>query len=140
MFLLKNIYFCNKSILNVYFMNNKLIIIKKPINVELKVFKDYFKKELETNSKLLNYILRYIIKNKGKELRPILLFLSAKLISEVTDKTYVAATLVELLHTATLTHDDVVDNSQIRRSVFSVKALWKAKLAVLWEIICLLRD
>ncbi|MBN2890727.1 MAG: polyprenyl synthetase family protein [Bacteroidales bacterium] len=84
-----------------------------------------------SNRKLINVVLTYILKNKGKELRPILVLLCAKLNGEINEKTFVSAALVELLHTASLVHDDVVDNSQLRRSVFSIKALWQSKLAVL---------
>ncbi len=105
--------------------------IKKPILKNYEEFSDFFQASMQTDNKLLSYVLNYIIKTKGKELRPILVLLSAKLVGEITEKTYVSATLIELLHTATLVHDDVVDNSQIRRSNFSIKALWKSKLAVL---------
>ncbi len=112
-------------------MSNPVSHIKKPIKNELKIFNKYFKETLKSNHKLLNTILKYIVKNKGKQLRPVLTILTAKLCGKINNETYVAASLVELLHTATLVHDDVVDNSQIRRGVFSIKALWKSKLAVL---------
>jgi len=105
--------------------------IKEPIHSELSEFKLFFGDILQTQNNLLNIVLKYIVKNKGKELRPVLVFLSAKLVGEVSHRTYIAASMVELMHTATLIHDDVVDNSQLRRSNFSVKALWKSKLAVL---------
>ena len=105
--------------------------IKSPIESELKEFKVFFQEIMTTDNRLLNIILQYILRHKGKQLRPILVLLTAKMIGEINEKTLVAASLVELLHTATLVHDDVVDNSQIRRSGFSIKALWKSKLAVL---------
>ncbi len=105
--------------------------IKFPIEQEYLYFKTFFKDLMKSDKKLLTFVLNYILKNKGKELRPILVLLCAKLVGKINEKTYVAASLVELLHTATLVHDDVVDNSQIRRNSFSIKALWKSKLAVL---------
>ncbi len=105
--------------------------IKKPIVGNYEEFLKFFHSSLQTDNKLLSIVLNYIVKTKGKQLRPILVLLSAKLVGEVGQKTYVSATLIELLHTATLVHDDVVDNSQIRRSRFSIKALWQSKLAVL---------
>ncbi|MBN2664723.1 MAG: polyprenyl synthetase family protein [Bacteroidales bacterium] len=112
-------------------MNVNINKIKEPVEEELLEFKNFFNNILKTDNKLLNIVLQYIIRNKGKELRPILVFLSAKLVNHVTEATFVAASMVELMHTATLIHDDVVDNSQLRRSNFSIKALWKSKLAVL---------
>lgn len=106
-------------------------LVKAPINIELEQFKVFFKDKMKSDNYLLNIVLSYILKNKGKQLRPILVFLSAKLVGDINQKTHVSATLVELLHTATLVHDDVVDNSQIRRSSFSIKALWQSRLSVL---------
>lgn len=105
--------------------------IKKPIEDEYKIYKKFFKEQMITNRRLMNLVLNYILKNKGKELRPILVLLCAKLIGEVNQKTYVSASMIELLHTASLVHDDVIDNSQLRRKSFSIKALWKSKVAVL---------
>ena len=105
--------------------------IKKPISKELEKFAPFFKQSMKSTVPLLDIITNYIIKSKGKQLRPILVFLSAKLTGEVGHSTYVAAALIELLHTATLVHDDVVDNSHVRRGFFSIKALWKSKVAVL---------
>ncbi len=105
--------------------------LKQIIKPELDKFEKYFSSVMKTDRGLLNLVLRYVLKTKGKQLRPILVFYSAKLAGEPTEKTYVAASLVELLHTATLIHDDVVDNSQLRRGFFSIKALWKSKIAVL---------
>lgn len=106
-------------------------VIKKPIDVEYKQFKDFFIKTMHSDNKLLNIVLQYILRNKGKQLRPILVLLTAKLVGEINDKTFVSASMIELMHTATLVHDDVVDNSQIRRGTFSIKALWQSKLSVL---------
>ena len=109
----------------------KINLIKEPINTELQDFNFFFKEKMKSESKLLDVVLNYILKKKGKQLRPILVFLSAKLVGDINEKTFVSATLIELLHTATLVHDDVVDNSQIRRNSFSIKALWQSKLSVL---------
>lgn len=86
---------------------------------------------MKSNVPLIDIITRYIIKRKGKQMRPMFVFLSADIIGEVGDSTYVAASLIELLHTATLVHDDVVDDSNERRGFFSINALWKNKVAVL---------
>ena len=101
------------------------------ISKELKIFEARFKEAMQGNVPLLNRILRYIVKRKGKQLRPMFVLLSAKLCGEVNDPSYRAASLVELLHTATLVHDDVVDDSMERRGFFSTFALWKAKANIL---------
>ncbi len=105
--------------------------IKKPIENELNTFNRFFKEELKSNIRLLDAVNSYIIKRKGKEIRPILVFLTAKLIDNTNNSTYIAATLTQLLHTATLVHDDVVDEAYERRGFFSINALWKSKVAVL---------
>ena len=105
--------------------------IKSPIEQELKDFEPYFKKSLQSDVPLLSTILNFLYRTKGKQLRPIFVFLSAKLHGETNESSHLAACSVELLHTATLVHDDVVDESYERRGTFSVKALWKNKLAVL---------
>ncbi len=105
--------------------------IKIPIEQELKDFEPYFKKSLQSDIPLLATILNYLYRTKGKQLRPIFVFLSAKLHGETNEFSKLAACSVELLHTATLVHDDVVDESYERRGTFSVKALWGNKLAVL---------
>jgi len=105
--------------------------IKAPIEKELKDFDPYFRNAMRTKVRLLDVINRYIIKRKGKEVRPILVFLSAKLCGETNQSTFTAATLTQLLHTATLVHDDVVDEAYERRGFFSINALWKSKVAVL---------
>jgi len=104
---------------------------KKVIHQELEEFEKYFREAVKGKGGLLDSILRYIVKRKGKQLRPMFVFLSAKLGGTVNDATYRAASLVELLHTATLVHDDVVDESMERRGFFSINALWKNKIAVL---------
>ncbi len=105
--------------------------IKFPIEQELKDFEPYFKKSLQSDIPLLATILNFLYRTKGKQLRPIFVFLSAKLHGESNEFSQLAACSVELLHTATLVHDDVVDESYERRGSFSVKALWRNKLAVL---------
>lgn len=101
------------------------------ISTELKNFEIRFKEAVQSRAPLLDRIMRIIVKRKGKQLRPMFVILSAKLCGEVTEPTYRAASLVELLHTATLVHDDVVDDSLERRGFFSTYALWKAKANVL---------
>lgn len=105
--------------------------IKEPVKEELKEFEGIFQQSLKTKIPLLNIIMNFIIRRKGKQIRPILVFLSAKLTGNIKPSTYIAASLIELLHTASLIHDDVVDDSYERRNYFSVNALWKSKIAVL---------
>jgi octaprenyl-diphosphate synthase len=104
---------------------------KNLISEELKTFEKKFEQAVKSQAPLLDRIMKYIIKRKGKQLRPMFVFLSAKLHGPVNESTYRAAALVELLHTATLVHDDVVDESLERRGFFSINALWKNKIAVL---------
>ncbi|RYY54418.1 MAG: polyprenyl synthetase family protein [Chitinophagaceae bacterium] len=101
------------------------------IDTELKIFETRFREAVKSQTPLLDRIMRYIVKRKGKQLRPMFVLLSAKLCGEITEPAYRAASLVELLHTATLVHDDVVDDSMERRGFFSTYALWKAKANVL---------
>jgi octaprenyl-diphosphate synthase len=101
------------------------------IGEELKVFESKFADAVKSNTALLDTVMKYIIKRKGKQLRPMFVFLSAKLHGEINESTYRAAALVEMLHTATLVHDDVVDESMERRGFFSINAVWKNKIAVL---------
>lgn len=101
------------------------------IAVELKQFESLFKEAVKSNVPLLDRILKYVVKTKGKQLRPMFVLLAARLCGEITPVTYRAASLVELLHTATLVHDDVVDEASERRGFFSVYALWKNKASVL---------
>lgn len=102
-----------------------------PIEAEMKLFEVRFKESMSSKVPLLDKITHYIIRRKGKQMRPMFLFLTAKMLGDVNDKTYQAASLVELLHTASLVHDDVVDDANERRGFFSVNALWKNKIAVL---------
>jgi len=108
--------------------------MKLPVDLiepELKNFALHFREAVRSNTPLLDRIMRFIVKRKGKQLRPMFVLLSAKLNGEVNDAAYRAASLVELLHTATLVHDDVVDESLERRGFFSINAIWKNKIAVL---------
>ena len=105
--------------------------IKKPIAEHLAIFEKKFKNSMKSNVALLDIITRYIVKRKGKQMRPMFVFLSAGMHGEINESTYTAASLIELLHTATLVHDDVVDDSNERRGFFSINALWKNKVAVL---------
>jgi octaprenyl-diphosphate synthase len=105
--------------------------IKAPIKEELLVFEKKFRESMRSRTPLLDKITHYIVKRKGKQVRPMFLFLCAKMFGEVTEKAYVGASLIELLHTATLVHDDVVDDAYQRRGFFSINALWKNKIAVL---------
>ena len=105
--------------------------ISSPIKSELEHFDEIFKEALRSNVGLVDLVARYIIRQKGKKIRPLLVLLSAKLSGGVTDRTYRGASLVELLHTATLIHDDVVDDADKRRGMWSINALFKNKVAVL---------
>lgn len=105
--------------------------IKKPIAEELDTFEGKFKSSMQSSVPLLDRITHYIVKRKGKQIRPMFVFFSASLCGGITEATHRGAALVELLHTATLVHDDVVDNSYERRGFFSINALWKNKIAVL---------
>jgi len=101
------------------------------IRAELEIFEDVFKGSVQSQVPLLDRIMRYIVRTRGKQMRPMFVILSAKLFGDAKQPTYRAASLVELLHTATLVHDDVVDGSLERRGFFSVYALWKSKVSVL---------
>lgn len=105
--------------------------IMAPIEGEMNEFELRFQANMRSKVPMLDKITHYIIKRKGKQMRPMFLLLTAKMLGEINDKTYQAASLVELLHTATLVHDDVVDDANERRGFFSVNALWKNKVAVL---------
>ena len=110
---------------------SSLLEIKRPVTEELATFQKVFRNAVKSKVPLLDVIMRYILKAKGKQMRPLVVIYSAKLFGEVNDSTYRAATLVELMHTATLVHDDVVDDSSQRRGRFSINALWRNKIAVL---------
>ncbi|HNW74685.1 MAG TPA: polyprenyl synthetase family protein [Bacteroidales bacterium] len=105
--------------------------IKAPIDEQIRVFEDSFRDYLKTPVPLLNTIMRYIVRRKGKQMRPMFVFLSAGVCGTINPGTFHAASLIELLHTATLVHDDVVDDSNLRRGFFSINAIWKNKIAVL---------
>jgi octaprenyl-diphosphate synthase len=110
---------------------NPMDFVKDIIGSELDIFEKKFAEAVKGNVPMLDRVMKYIIKRKGKQLRPMFVFLSAKLQGSINESTYRAAALVELLHTATLVHDDVVDESFERRGFFSINALWKNKIAVL---------
>jgi octaprenyl-diphosphate synthase len=105
--------------------------IKKPVEKEMAEFEAYFSKTMRSEIPLLNIILNYILRRKGKQMRPLLVFLTAKLNGDIAESTFVAATFIELLHTASLVHDDVVDDAHERRGALSINALWNSKIAVL---------
>ncbi len=105
--------------------------IKRPIEAELRRFEDHFREAMRSSVPLLDRITYYIVRRKGKQVRPMFVFLSAKITGQVGESTYRAASLIELLHTASLVHDDVVDDAYERRGFFSINALWKNKVAVL---------
>jgi len=105
--------------------------IKKPVEKEMGEFESYFNRKMQSNIPLLKIILNYILRRKGKQMRPLLVLLTAGLNGKITESAYVAATLIELLHTASLVHDDVVDEAAERRGALSINALWNSKIAVL---------
>ncbi len=107
--------------------------IKEPIRYEMEIFEKKFRESMSSNVSLLNRITHYIVNRKGKQMRPMFVFLTAKMVSNgtINDRTYRGAAVIELIHTATLVHDDVVDDSNKRRGFFSINALWKNKIAVL---------
>lgn len=108
-------------------------LIKQPILEEMELFESKFREAMISNVPLLNRITHYIVRRKGKQMRPMFVFLVAKMVSggKFEDRTYRGASVIELIHTATLVHDDVVDDSNRRRGFFSINALWKNKIAVL---------
>src|SRR5690606_30506720 len=105
--------------------------IQAPIDKEMKAFEPKFRQFMKSEVPLLDQIMNYIIKRKGKQLRPMFVFRSAGVCGQIAESSYRGAALIELLHTATLVHDDVVDDSNYRRGLFSINALWKNKIAVL---------
>jgi octaprenyl-diphosphate synthase len=112
-------------------MSKSLDSIKAPVAREMEEFEHKFRASMKTRVMLLDKIMTYIVKRKGKQMRPLFVFLSAGATGTISESTYRGAALIELLHTATLVHDDVVDDSDYRRGFFSVNALWKNKIAVL---------
>ncbi|HLO45944.1 MAG TPA: polyprenyl synthetase family protein [Leadbetterella sp.] len=105
--------------------------IQAPIIEEMNSFEKKFRNSMKTNVMLLDQIMKYIIHRKGKQIRPMFVFLTAGTVGQIADSTYRGAALIELVHTASLVHDDVVDDSNYRRGFFSINALWKNKIAVL---------
>ncbi len=112
-------------------MASDLEVVKQYIKAELIEYDAFFNQAMKSNVALLDKITNYIIKSKGKQMRPMFVFLSSKMYGETNSNSYTAASMVELLHTATLVHDDIVDESYQRRGFFSINALWKNKVAVL---------
>jgi octaprenyl-diphosphate synthase len=110
---------------------SQLELIQSPIRAEMAEFNKMLSASLKSNVPLLRIITNYLLKRKGKQMRPMFVFLSAQMHGDINKLTYTAATLIELLHTATLVHDDVVDESYERRGVFSINAIWKSKISVL---------
>jgi len=123
--------FFNKYFKNTNYRMSDIKKVKALIELEMKEFEKFFKETVKTKIPLLDIVMNYIIRSKGKQMRPMFVFLTAKLIGEINKSTFTAATLIELMHTATLVHDDVVDNADKRRGFFSINALWKSKIAVL---------
>ena len=112
-------------------MKPSLKQIQSPIQTDLKEFESHFRDSMKSNVALLDKIMYYIVQRKGKQMRPMLVFLTAQLHGDINKNTHLAASMIELLHTATLVHDDIVDDADKRRGFFSVSALWKNKIAVL---------
>lgn len=110
---------------------NKLHHIIEPVSAELREFRSFYKEAIRTDVFVLDKVLRYLLRQKGKEIRPTLVFMSARLFGDITERSYIAATMIELLHTATLIHDDVVDEANIRRGFLSINKVWKNKASVL---------
>jgi len=105
--------------------------IRKPIHPEMQQFEKHFRESMNSNIPLINVITNYLLRRKGKQMRPMFVFLTAGLCGDITPSSYNAASLIELLHSASLIHDDVVDESYERRGFFSINALWKSKVSVL---------
>jgi octaprenyl-diphosphate synthase len=112
-------------------MAREIESIQAPIAEDIVIFEKKFRSSMKSNVMLLDKIMTYIVKRKGKQLRPMFVFLTARVCGDINDATFRGASLIELLHTATLVHDDVVDDANYRRGFFSINALWKNKVAVL---------
>jgi len=112
-------------------MSISLKAIKKPFQDELKQYNNTFKIIMSSDVKLVDTVVKYIVKHKGKNLRPLLVIMAAKLCGDPSENTYISASIIEMLHSATLIHDDVVDDAEIRRGFPSINAVWKNKIAVL---------
>ncbi len=106
-------------------------IIKAPVAEEMASFEEFFKNTMTSKIPMLQTIVSYVLRRKGKQLRPTIVFLTAKLNGTISENTYVAASMIELLHTATLIHDDVVDEAYERRGALSINSMWRSKIAVL---------
>jgi len=111
--------------------NRSLREITQPVQDHLQTFRSFFKDEISSDIFLLDQIIRYLLRQKGKEIRPTLVFMTARMFGDINKRSYVAATMIELLHTATLIHDDVVDEADLRRDFLSINKLWKNKAGVL---------
>lgn len=105
--------------------------VTEPVHESLSVFRNFFKKEISSDVWLLDRIINYLLRQKGKEIRPTLVFMTARMFGEVDKRSYVGATMIELLHTATLIHDDVVDEADMRRGFLSINKMWNNKAGVL---------
>ncbi len=110
---------------------NELEKIRQPIKSELKEFEKYFRSSVKSTIPFLDKIIHHILRRKGKQIRPTFVLLTSAMVGQINKSSYIAASLIELLHTASLIHDDVVDESYERRGFFSIKALWRSKIAVL---------
>jgi octaprenyl-diphosphate synthase len=110
----------------------KLEEIRRPVKDEMIEFNKRFRGAVASHIPILTLVTRYVLRRKGKQMRPLFVFLSSRMTGEISDSTYTAASLIELMHTATLVHDDVVDESNERRGAFSVNAIWRSKVAVLF--------
>ncbi len=111
---------------------SELKLIREPIQKELEEFEEHFKTVMKSSVPLLDVITNYILRRKGKQLRPTFVFLTSSMLGGINTSSYTAASMIELLHTASLVHDDVVDESYERRGFFSLNALWRSKIAVLF--------
>lgn len=111
--------------------NLSLKEITEPVQANLEIFRTFFKNEISSDVFLLDQIINYLLRQKGKEIRPTLVLMSARMFGEISSRSYVAATMIELLHTATLIHDDVVDEAEKRRGFLSINKIWKNKAGVL---------
>jgi octaprenyl-diphosphate synthase len=112
-------------------MTLRLEDIQSPVKEEMIAFEKKFRQSMKTNVMLLDKITNYIVRRKGKQMRPLFVFLCAGVAGKIDEPTYRGASMIELMHTATLVHDDVVDDAHYRRGFFSINALWKNKIAVL---------
>ena len=112
-------------------MNKMLKEISKPIESQLNIFNETFNQSLDSDVKIINTVVRYIVRKKGKRLRPRLCLLSAQMCGPINQNTHIVASLLEILHVATLIHDDVVDDSYLRRGWPSINKIWKNKLSIL---------